>query len=103
MTVARAPTIVIHGVSNYAREGAPEPETVTVAKITRPGTPETASPAVEGPNKTRIEPEGADTRHPCAMAGPKQTEENVVILINTSLCGEAVWYFLADAPAMYHA
>ena len=28
----RAPTIAIHGVSNYAREGAPEPETVTVAK-----------------------------------------------------------------------
>ena len=69
----RAPTIAIHGVSNYAREGAPEPETVTVAKITRPGTPETASPAVKGPNKIRIESEDAGTRHPCAMAGPKQT------------------------------
>ena len=60
----RAPTIAIHGVSNYAREGAPEPETVTVAKITRPGTPETASPAVEGPNKTKIEQEDTETRHP---------------------------------------
>ena len=72
----RAPTIAIHGVSNYAREGAPEPETVTVAKITRPGTPETASPAVKGPNKIRIESEDAGTRHPCAMAGPKQTRRN---------------------------
>ena len=72
----RAPTIAIHGVSNYAREGAPEPETVPVAKITRPGTPETASPAVKGPNKIRIESEDAGTRHPCATAGPKQTRRN---------------------------
>ena len=62
----RAPTIAIHGVSNYAREGAPEPETVTVAKITRPGTPETASPAVEGPNQTRTETGDTKTHHSCA-------------------------------------
>ena len=65
--------MAIHGVSYNARAGALVPKTVPVAKMERPGTPETASPAVEGRNKTRIEPEDAETSHPCAMVGPKQT------------------------------
>ena len=61
------------GSGGYVRGGAPVPETVTVAKITRPGTPETASPAVKGPNKIRIEPGDTGIRHPCAAAGSEQT------------------------------
>ena len=71
----RAPTIAVHGVNNNTRGGAPVHFMLPVAKMTRPGTPETASPAVEGPKKIRIETEGTENRHPCAMAGPKQTRE----------------------------
>ena len=72
----RAPTIAVHGVNNNTRGGAPVHFMLPVAKMTRPGTPETASPAVKGPNKIRIEWEDAGTRHPCATAGPKQTRRN---------------------------
>ena len=78
----RAPMIAIRGVSNCVRVGAPIPETAQVAKIKRPETPETASPAVEGPNKTKIESEDTDTRHPCATAGPKQTRGGHVDIWN---------------------
>ena len=57
-------------MKNDARMGAPASARVTEAQMIRTGKPETASPAVEGPTKDKLDNQTLPTPTPRAEKGP---------------------------------
>ena len=63
-------------MKNDARVGAPTPERVTEAQMTRMGKPETASPAVDGPTKDKQAHQTPPEPTPRAEKGPGTGNQN---------------------------